>query len=53
LFIAIKGNRFDGHDFIEDAVLSGAAAIVINNARLKQFNNVNVPLLLLRIPNLL
>jgi len=44
LFIAIKGNRFDGHDFIEDAVLSGAAAIVINNARLKQFNNVNVPI---------
>lgn len=45
LFIAIKGNRFDGHTFVKDAVKSGAAAIVINNARLNQFNNVSTPII--------
>ena len=28
LFIAIKGERFDAHDFIPDAIKSGAAAAV-------------------------
>jgi len=28
MFIAVRGNAFDGHDFIEGAVKSGAAAIV-------------------------
>lgn len=28
LFIAIKGERFDGHDFLHDAVRLGAAAVV-------------------------
>jgi len=45
LFIAIKGNRFDGHNFIKDAVKIGAAAIVINKTRLNQFNNVSIPII--------
>ena len=45
LFIAIKGNRFDGHNFIKDAVKIGAAAIVINKTRLNQFNNVSTPII--------
>jgi UDP-N-acetylmuramoyl-L-alanyl-D-glutamate--2,6-diaminopimelate ligase len=28
LFVAIKGERFDGHDFIEDAIVRGAAAVM-------------------------
>lgn len=28
LFVAIKGERFDGHDFIKDAVRQGARAVV-------------------------
>lgn len=28
LFVAIKGEHFDGHDFIEDAIKKGAVAIV-------------------------
>ncbi|MBE0572418.1 MAG: UDP-N-acetylmuramoyl-tripeptide--D-alanyl-D-alanine ligase [Ignavibacteriaceae bacterium] len=44
LFIALKGERFDGHTFVKDAVKSGAAAIVINNRRLNQFNDVKVPI---------
>jgi UDP-N-acetylmuramoyl-L-alanyl-D-glutamate--2,6-diaminopimelate ligase len=28
LFVAIKGERYDGHDFIKDAIKKGAAALV-------------------------
>jgi len=30
LFVAIKGERFDGHEFISDAVKKGAACVIIN-----------------------
>ncbi len=29
LFIALKGNKYDGHAFIKDAMISGAAAAVV------------------------
>ena len=32
LFICIKGQRVDGHDFLMDALLAGAAAVVIEAA---------------------
>jgi len=44
LFIAVKGQRFDGHNFVKDAVKRGAAAIVINKKRLNQFDEVKVPI---------
>lgn len=31
MFVCLKGNRYDGHDFIEDAVLAGAVCIVVEN----------------------
>ena len=31
LYIAIKGERFDGHDFIADAVSKGAVAVLVDN----------------------
>ncbi len=30
LFIAIKGDNFDGHDFINDAIKSGASGIILS-----------------------
>jgi UDP-N-acetylmuramoyl-tripeptide--D-alanyl-D-alanine ligase len=33
LFFAIKGDRFDGHDFINDAVGRGAVAVVIEQGK--------------------
>ncbi len=33
LFVAVKGFRVDGHDYINDALSRGAAAIVMENAR--------------------
>jgi len=44
LFIALKGNRFDGHNFVKDAIKNGAEAIVINKSRLNQFNDIKVPI---------
>ncbi len=42
LFVAIKGDKFDGHDFIENAVKSGAIGIVINKNRVSEFEKINV-----------
>jgi UDP-N-acetylmuramoyl-tripeptide--D-alanyl-D-alanine ligase len=33
LFVAIKGDRFDGHDFVADAFASGAAAAMISREK--------------------
>ncbi len=33
VFFAIKGERFDGHNFLEDAVRKGAAVVVVENIR--------------------
>ena len=32
LFVAIKGNRFDGHDFIDEVISKGAKAVVLSKA---------------------
>ncbi len=32
-FLALRGERFDGHDYVEDAVSRGAAALVIDDPR--------------------
>ncbi|MCL5734139.1 MAG: UDP-N-acetylmuramoyl-tripeptide--D-alanyl-D-alanine ligase [Actinobacteria bacterium] len=32
LFVALKGERFDGHDFVGDALAAGACAAVVNAA---------------------
>ena len=42
LFIAIKGERFDGHDFIAEAVRKGASAAVVSR---KIKDAVNVPVI--------
>jgi UDP-N-acetylmuramoyl-tripeptide--D-alanyl-D-alanine ligase len=33
LFVALRGERFDAHDFLADAVARGAAALVVSDAR--------------------
>ncbi len=45
LFIAIKGERFDGHDFINEVVKRGAAAIVINEKKFKKINDLEIPVI--------
>jgi len=43
LFVAIKGEKFDGHDFIYDAIDKGAKAVIINRRKLEKFNSLNIP----------
>ncbi|HET9086503.1 MAG TPA: Mur ligase family protein, partial [Acidobacteriaceae bacterium] len=37
VFFAVRGERFDGHDFVEAALTSGAMAAVVSSARAAQF----------------
>ena len=41
LFVALKGDRFDAHDFLEQAVKSGAAALVVS--RIEPAARLGVP----------
>ena len=45
LFVAIKGDRFDGHDFLRDAINNGASAVVINNRKYKNFDDIDIPVI--------
>lgn len=31
VFVAVEGERFDGHDFVKDAFQNGAAAVIVNH----------------------
>ncbi len=46
LFIAIKGEKFDGHDFVRDVIKNGASAVVIERKKYSQFDDIEVPIVL-------
>jgi UDP-N-acetylmuramoyl-tripeptide--D-alanyl-D-alanine ligase len=46
LFIAIKGEKFDGHDFVRDVIKKGTAAVVIEKKKYSRFNDLEIPLVL-------
>ena len=39
LFIAFKGNKFDGHDFVTSAISKGAGGIIVSDLKLAQKYN--------------
>ena len=43
LFFAVKGDRFDGHDFLEEVAAQGAAAAVVAKARSSAFRRLTEP----------
>lgn len=43
LFIAIKGEKFDGHTFVSDAIEAGAFAIIVNENQAGKFSNLKIP----------
>lgn len=43
LFIAIKGEKFDGHNFVSDAVNAGASAVIINENKADKFKELKIP----------
>ena len=42
IYVAIKGEKLDGHKFIKNAIAKGAKAIVINKRKLKNLDDVNI-----------
>jgi UDP-N-acetylmuramoyl-tripeptide--D-alanyl-D-alanine ligase len=42
VFLALKGERFDGHDYLSDAVRDGAAAVIVSKA--PKLNVLGVPI---------
>ena len=42
VFVAIKGDRFDGHDFVKEAVKKGAGCVIINEKNYSKFNNLSI-----------
>jgi UDP-N-acetylmuramoyl-tripeptide--D-alanyl-D-alanine ligase len=45
IFVALKGENFDGHSFVNEAIAKGASAIIINKVNLKNFNNVDITII--------
>jgi UDP-N-acetylmuramoyl-tripeptide--D-alanyl-D-alanine ligase len=45
MFVAIKGNRFDGHDFVHEAVRRGAKAVVVSSRKYGRYDRLNVPII--------
>ena len=45
LFVAIKGEKFDGHNFIREVVKKGAAAVMLNENRYKNFRDLDLPVI--------
>jgi UDP-N-acetylmuramoyl-tripeptide--D-alanyl-D-alanine ligase len=41
IFIALAGDKFDGHSFVNDAVKNGASTVIINKNKLKKFDNLD------------
>lgn len=45
VFVALKGERFDGHCFVEEAVAKGAIAVLVSVEALPKFEGRGYPLL--------
>jgi UDP-N-acetylmuramoyl-tripeptide--D-alanyl-D-alanine ligase len=50
LFVALRGERFDGHDFVGDAAAGGAAAALVSRAWADQHLEPPLPLLVVDDP---
>ena len=46
LFIAIKGDKFDGHNFVREVIKNGASAVVIERKKYSQFRDLDIPVIL-------
>ncbi|MHB8931424.1 MAG: UDP-N-acetylmuramoyl-tripeptide--D-alanyl-D-alanine ligase [Melioribacteraceae bacterium] len=45
LFVTIKGEKFDGHDFVKDALRKGATAVIIDSKKFKKFSSLEIPVI--------
>ncbi len=42
IYVALSGKKFDGHDFVREAIKAGASTIVINENKLDKFDDVEI-----------
>jgi len=47
-FFAIKGDNFDGHDFLPAAIRAGAGFAVVDENKLVSLGGLNIPLIVVR-----
>lgn len=45
LFVAIKGEKFDGHNYVLTAVQNGAVAVVIDKKKLNKYKSLTIPVI--------
>jgi len=45
LFVALKGERLDGHDFVKEVVNKGVTAVMIDNKKYKMFSSLVLPVI--------
>ncbi|TKT80152.1 UDP-N-acetylmuramoylalanyl-D-glutamyl-2,6-diaminopimelate--D-alanyl-D-alanine ligase [Aquamicrobium sp. LC103] len=50
-FFAIKGDRFDGHDFATAAIKAGAGLLVVSDGKLPALGRINAPMIV--VPDVL
>ncbi|MEM7069273.1 MAG: UDP-N-acetylmuramoylalanyl-D-glutamyl-2,6-diaminopimelate--D-alanyl-D-alanine ligase [Pseudomonadota bacterium] len=47
-FFAIKGDQFDGHDFLVAAMRAGASVAIVNESKLVSLGSLKLPLIVVR-----
>ena len=47
-FFAIKGDQFDGHDFMAAAMRAGASVAIVNESKLVSLGSLKLPLIVVR-----
>jgi len=45
LFIAIKGKKFDGHNFVKEAVSKGASVVLVNADKYRNYDDLSVTII--------
>ena len=48
IYVAIKGRKFDGHNFVNEAAKKGASAVIINRSKLKDFDKLKCTIVTVR-----
>ncbi len=53
MFIALKGDKFDGHDFIEEVIKKGVSALIISSNFQFPISNFQSPISIIKVKNTL
>ncbi len=48
LFVAINGEKLDGHNFVRQAIKNGASVVVIDEKKYEEFSDLKIPLVTVR-----